>query len=228
MVMILVGIVLVGIGWFWWRGDVVDNAPTVDAAVAIPLPVVTGPYDPVASDCREGVAWTSTHTRPWQSLAQEYEGTVDACMEVYRITDEEVGDGDFYVAVVTSSWTRTDREDFWYPWDGGADAPGPVAIEVTVAPGAIGNSYDASRPSVEDCAATIPDAPVLLDGADPLGTPTFVAGACGGTIERTSWDADGATWTATRPEEFDLTVTSFQVKVPEGTVPRFQLSVAQG
>ncbi|WP_062522319.1 hypothetical protein [Demequina silvatica] len=225
MVMILVGIVLIGIGWFWWRGDVVASSPAIDSTVAVPLPVVTGPYDHVASDCREGVAWTSTHTRKWQSLAQEYAGTVDACMEVYRVTADEDPEGDYYLAVVTSAWNRTDREDFWWPWDGGDDAPSPVTLAVTAGNPAADEVYDASSPSVEDCAADIPDAPVMLDEGDPLATPGFVAGSCGGTIALAGVGADGATWTVTRPEEFDLTVTSYQIKVGEGERPRLQLEV---
>ncbi|WP_062296970.1 hypothetical protein [Demequina maris] len=235
VVVILVGIVLVGIGWFWWRGSVVEGSPAVHAAADVPLPVVTGPYEAVASDCREGVAWESTHTRRWQSLAQEYAGTVDACMEVYRMTtegtgDAQVGDGDsssdYYVAVVTAAWSRDDREDLWWPWDGGDDAPSPVTIAVTTDGRVLDNVYEASRPARVECVSSIPDAPVLLDGADLLATPTFVAGSCGGTIAAGPITKGGASWTVTRPEEFDLTVTSFRIKVAEGARPNFELQVA--
>ncbi|WP_062465127.1 hypothetical protein [Demequina soli] len=225
VVLTLLAIVALAIGWFWWRGDVVSSAPAVEQVAEVPLPVVTGPYDPVASDCRTEVPWTSTHTRKWQSLAQEYAGTVDSCMEVYRMTADEDTSGDYYLAVVTSAWSRTDREDFWYPWDGGADAPSPVTIEVTATNPAIGNDYHASDPSGVACASAVPDAPVMLDGADLTGTPTFVAGACGGEITRAAWSADGAAWTVTRPEEFDLTVVSYLVKVGQGERPHLQLSV---
>lgn len=226
MVTLLLAVVLLVIGWFWWRSDAVNGAPDVRAAAEMPLPVVTGDFERASGECGEPMGWESVHARPWQALSQTYAGTLDTCVEVYRALEEDDGSGDYYVALVTSVWSTDEREDSWWPWEGRDDLPDPIRISLALDPSAAGDVYAASNPEGASCAAAVPFAPVALEGSDDvMDPPTFLAGTCEGEALRTAYAADGVAWTLTRPEEWDVTVLSYGFKVAEGATPRVTLAV---
>ncbi|WP_296664868.1 hypothetical protein [Demequina sp.] len=225
-VTIIVAIVLVGIGWFWFRSEALNSAPAVRDGGDPPLPVILGAYDQVATDCSADTKWESAHTRNWQALSQVYAGSVDTCMELFRLTAEDDSAGDHYVAVVTSAWTLSDREDFWYPYDGGPDQPSPIEISVTAAAPALGDAYAAADPVAEPCITSVPATGPALTGTATGATPLLLAGNCGGDIALVDVDERGATWLVTRPEEWALTVTSYSFTVAEGVKPDVALNVS--
>lgn len=225
VVVMLATIVLLAVAWFWWRADTLGDAPEVRAAGAAPLPVVTGPYDHVATECVDATAWESVHARPWQALSQQYEGAVDVCAEVYRVTAGGDDAGDRYLAVVTSAWSTSGRSDYWWPWEGREDAPDPIAIEVELGSTALAGTAVASAPVRGDCVTEARSTAVSLSD-DAVGTtPAFVAGTCAGEISLGASSEAGATWVVARPEEWDLVATSYAFTLPAGQRPDLLLTV---
>ncbi|MDN4483888.1 hypothetical protein [Demequina lignilytica] len=226
VVTILVTLVLVAIGWFWWRSDTLGSAPEVRAAAEMPLPVITGDFERSSGECVDTVAWASVHARPWQALSQSYSGALDVCVEVYRNLDAAGASDDSYVALVTGAWSTGERVDSWWPWEGRDDQPDPILVRLTLDPAASGEAYAASDPTAAACSATVPFAPVALEDASAVTEPpTFISGTCGGDAVRGRLAADGVSWTLSRPEEWDVTVLSYGFEVPAGASPQVSLEV---
>lgn len=211
-------------GWLWWRGDTVATAPEVRAIEAAPLPVVTGDFDQVATDCRADVPWESVHARPWQALSQRFAGTVDVCVELYRDVAGSSAQADAYVALVTSAWSTAERSDYWWPWDGRDDAPGVVDLSVKFA-GARGDGASlASNPATGACVTALPATSVALGGT-VTEAPLVMAGSCDESVALGPASGESASWSVPRPEEWDLVVMSCLFEAEPGTVPTIELVV---
>ncbi|WP_143338109.1 hypothetical protein [Demequina sp. NBRC 110054] len=216
-VVTVAAVALVAGGWFGARTLVAQTpeaeaAPDDDKASAIES--VNG-ADLVAWGCT-GTSWSEDpQTIPLLAVETARNGSLDACIQIARMPDEDP-DGDYYQASVTAYWTT---EGGWSaaPWTEVDSAPtgsASVAIEMT-AP-VQSNVYDSYATALEDC-----------DDADPAypdGGSWTLTGGCpvDSSLTRDAGDFT-ASWTTATPSDLDVTVHTVTVKVAEGAEPGFSM-----
>ena len=191
------------------------------AAVAAATPASATPsYSLAASIVGSGCTSQTSRIGWWGSnesqvtMAYQPKGDVYVCWIKYRLNDSDPN-GDYYSMVATSNWRHTAGQASY-------TASHNQSIRSSVA--AKDNVYGStpSFTSSRDCSSAF----TVSYGVGPVSVSTTPSLCSSHTVTRGSQSSSNAFWSSSRAGRVRVVETSLTQKVPQGVVPRYDVSFA--
>ncbi|WP_203654091.1 hypothetical protein [Demequina activiva] len=220
-------VAMVGI-WFTARSHLLTQDAPEDEVAQVPTPVLkrVDGEAPVQSLCAEPVSWASTVSHPALLAVQRFGGETNACVDVYRVLDEDPAK-DYYQALVGASWVTWGLELRW-PWSVQGEPEGELWVELTWDQRVAGRHWQTEWVQLEACppegAAELVTVPWADHYAPAAGLECLQSPV---TIGQPLADEQQVTWSVVDPQELTGTGMLVEIAVPEGEVPLFDLEVRQ-
>jgi hypothetical protein len=191
------------------------------AALAPATPASATPsYSLAASIVGSGCTSQTSRIGWWGSnegqvtMAYQPKGDVYVCWIKYRLSDRDP-DGDYYSMVATSTWRHTAGSASFT-----ATHHQSIRSSVTAEDNVWGSTP--SLTSRRDCSSPF----TVSYGVGPVSVSTTPALCSSHTVTRVAKSPDSAFWSSGRAGRVRVVETSLTQKVPQGVVPRFDVSFA--
>ena len=170
------------------------------------------------------MAWIASDLRPAFLATVVFEGEASACVDVYRVPDEDPAK-DYYRAVASTRWATQSRETQW-PWRAAGVPGGEVWIELAWEPATVDNYWMTEWADFGPCLAGGEDWVYFLPGLEAADEEL----GCGrepAVIGQPEADTSHVAWSVPAPQERDATAMVIDIAAPEGEVPDFTFGVRQ-
>ncbi|WP_084130750.1 hypothetical protein [Demequina sp. NBRC 110055] len=214
--------------WIAARATLDDGAPQ---AVGVPegAPVVvsdsaSGLAGPVQTSCVEPLAWVASDLRPEFLATVMFEGEAAACVDAYRVPDEDPAK-DYYRAVASTRWATEVRETQW-PWRAAGQPRGEVWVELAWEPATDDNYWMTEWVDFGPCPTGGESEIYVLQGL-VAADEEFGCGREPTVIGQPEAELDHVSWSVPAPQERDATAMVVDIAVPEGEAPDFTLALRQ-
>ncbi|WP_144018685.1 hypothetical protein [Demequina sp. NBRC 110051] len=227
-VALIVTVLVLVVVWIAARATLDDGDPQAvggpEGAPVVAVDPASGLTGPVQTSCVEPLVWVASDLRAAFLATVVFEGEAAACVDVYRVPDEDPAK-DYYRAVASARWATQSRDARWV-WQATGEPRGEVWVELAWEPATVDNYWMTEWAEFGPCPTGGETEIYYLQGL-VAADDEFGCGRSPVVIGQPEAEVDHVAWSVPAPQERDATAMTVDVAVPEGEMPHFTLGVRQ-